>query len=191
MSTPSWLSTIEAVGEGIISTAVPGGAAIVAGINALLPDDKKLPQNATGSQVTDAVSALPPEQQAQVREKMVDLAIARVNEQGKDLDAQNESIASVNATMRVEDETRKLSWRDYWGYVSGTAFGFVVVMVCIMIAHAVWTNGYDALDKIPSVVGAFSVLFGIASTVLGVTSGIEAHHKGMTDRIMAGHSDDQ
>jgi len=75
------LSILGKVGSGIISTLIPGGggAAIVAGINAFLPNDKQLPENATGVQAQDAVSRLPPEQQAQVLSKKYDVQIAEVN----------------------------------------------------------------------------------------------------------------
>lgn len=99
--------------------------------------------------------------------------------------AETAQIASVNSTMQKEDETRKFSWRDYWGYVSGTAFAFVVAVVIFIVFMAVHTDHYELLANIPPVVGAFSVLFGIAAGVLGVQASIEAHHAGMVDRIEA------
>jgi len=42
------LDILKTVGGGLISTLVPGGGAIVELINGFLPDDKKLPSNATG-----------------------------------------------------------------------------------------------------------------------------------------------
>lgn len=73
------LKILGKVGSGIVSTMVPGGGAIVAGINALLPDDKKLPEQATGVDVQNAVSTLSPEQQAEVLTKKYDVEIAEVN----------------------------------------------------------------------------------------------------------------
>lgn len=71
------MKILGTVGGGLISTLVPGGAAIVAGINAFLPDDKKLPENATGTQVQDAVSSLPPAQQAEILSKEYEVEIAK------------------------------------------------------------------------------------------------------------------
>lgn len=100
--------------------------------------------------------------------------------------AASDQVVAVNTTMQTEDKTRSFSWRDYWGYVSGTAFGFVVGAVIYIVGMSMYTNQYGAMDKIPAIVGAFSVLFGIAAGVLGVQSGIETHHSGMVDRINAG-----
>ena len=106
------------------------------------------------------------------------LAVAQIT-------ADSAQVSAVNDTMRVEDNTRKFSWRDYWGYVSGTAFGFVVGAVIYVVGMAMYTGHFEAMGQIPSIVGAFSVLFGIAAGVLGVQSGIETHHAGMVDRINA------
>jgi hypothetical protein len=71
-------SILKTVGGGLISSLVPGGSAIVAGINAFLPDDKKLPENATGIQAQDAINSLPPETQAQVLCKEHDVTIEEI-----------------------------------------------------------------------------------------------------------------
>lgn len=73
------LKILGTVGSGLVSALVPGGGAIVAGINAFLPDDKKLPETATGTQVQDAISTLPPQQQAEILSKEYDVEIAKVN----------------------------------------------------------------------------------------------------------------
>ena len=73
------LKILGQVGGAVVSTMVPGGAAIVAGINAFLPDDKKLPETATGVQVQDAISTLPPDQQAAVLSKQYDVEITKSN----------------------------------------------------------------------------------------------------------------
>lgn len=73
------LKILGKVGSGIVSAMVPGGSAIIAGINALLPDDKKLPEQATGVDVQNAVSTLPPKEQAEVLSKKYDVEIAEIN----------------------------------------------------------------------------------------------------------------
>lgn len=70
---------LKTVGGGLLSAFVPGGGAIVAGLNAVLSDDNQLPENPTGIQVQDAVRSLPPEQQAEVLGKEYDVEIAKVN----------------------------------------------------------------------------------------------------------------
>ena len=102
-----------------------------------------------------------------------------------ELSAQTEALKAVNATMQKEDETRKFSWRDLWGWISGIAFGFCVALIGYLVVNAVVYNHPEYLATIPSIVGAFSVMFGISATVLGVQSAIETHHAGMADRIAA------
>ena len=102
------------------------------------------------------------------------------------LAAQVQSIEAVNSTMQTEDKTRVFSWRDGWGWISGVAFAVVVAIVCYIVIVATVQTHPELLSQIPPIVGAFSVLFGISSTVLGVTSGIEVHHAGMVDRLNAG-----
>lgn len=109
----------------------------------------------------------------------------------KALDAASGALSTVNATMQVEDKTRLFSWRDFWGYVSGCAFAFVVAIVGLIVWQAVGVTSKpnpELMAAIPSIVGAFSTLFGIAAVVLGVQSSIETHHAGMADRIAAGQT---
>ena len=99
-----------------------------------------------------------------------------------ELNAQVSQLQTVNETMQTEDKTRAFSWRDFWGYISGVAFAVVVGIVCYLVGNAVYFNHPELLATIPAIVGAFSVLFGIAATVLGVQSSIETHHAGMAER---------
>ena len=99
--------------------------------------------------------------------------------------AQVAQLGQINATMQVEDKTRAFSWRDYWGYIAGTAFGAVVLAVIYLVVSGVYLNKPELMGAIPQIIGAFTTLFGIAATVLGVQSSIETHHAGMTDRITA------
>lgn len=60
-----------------IGVANPLVGAGIAAVNMFLPDDKKLPESATGQEVQDAAASLPPDQRASLLEKRVDLEIAR------------------------------------------------------------------------------------------------------------------
>jgi len=71
-------SILKTVGTGLISTFVPGGSAIVSVINGFLPDDKKLPENATGAQAQDAINTLSPEDKAIVLNKKFDVQIEEI-----------------------------------------------------------------------------------------------------------------
>ncbi len=67
---------LKTVGSGLIQTLLPGtGSLIIAGLNAVLPSDKQLPENATGEQAQNAISKLSPELQASVLSKEYDYKI--------------------------------------------------------------------------------------------------------------------
>ena len=61
----------------VAASFIPGGPAVVGLLNAVLPDDKKLPETATGQQIMDAHSSLTPNQQSSLSEKKIDLEIAQ------------------------------------------------------------------------------------------------------------------
>jgi len=72
------LKILGKVGSAVVSTMVPGGGAIINMVNEFLPDDKKLPENATGAQAQEAISTLPPVQQAEILAKKYDVEIAEI-----------------------------------------------------------------------------------------------------------------
>ena len=59
------LDILGKVGGAVVKTMVPGGGLIIDVVNEFLPDDKKLPADATGSDMQAAVDKLPPDQRAQ------------------------------------------------------------------------------------------------------------------------------
>ncbi|WP_321367884.1 hypothetical protein [uncultured Desulfuromusa sp.] len=61
----------------VAASFVPGGSAAIELVNAFLPEDKKLPETATGGDVISAVDSLPAEQRASLFEKQIDLEIAQ------------------------------------------------------------------------------------------------------------------
>ena len=78
---------VKTVGAGVVTATVPGGGAIVGAVNALLPDEKKLPETATGDQIRGAISSLPPEKQVEVMNKQFDVDITQITESGSTLRA--------------------------------------------------------------------------------------------------------
>jgi len=177
---PMVSSVLAATGVG-----VPAAAAISAA-GALISGALGVPNTPD-----DVAQALVTNPDAAVKIKQIEadhgehLAQIAQQKEAAELNAKVTQLQTVNETMRVEDNTRKFSWRDYWGYISGTAFAFVVGVIGYLVGAAVYLNHPEQLSAIPAIVGSFSVLFGIASTVLGVTSSIETHHAGMVDRINA------
>jgi len=72
-------SILKTVGSSIIKNIVPGGGVIIDFVNDLLPQDKKLPNDATGEQVDHAIKSLSPDQQTRIMEKELDVEIAEIN----------------------------------------------------------------------------------------------------------------
>ena len=72
-------SVLAKVGSAIFKSVVPGGGLIVDMINGFLPDDKKLPNDATGEQISSGVMAIPPDQRAQLLSKEIDVELAEIN----------------------------------------------------------------------------------------------------------------
>ena len=69
---------LKTVGTGLISTMVPGGGAIVGLINGFLPDDKKLPETATGQDAQKAIDTLSSVDKANVLNKEYDVQIEEI-----------------------------------------------------------------------------------------------------------------
>jgi len=72
-------SILKKVGTSIIKNVIPGGEFAIDMVNKFLSEDKKLPPNATGEQVSQAIQLLPPEIQAQILSKEYDVQIAEIN----------------------------------------------------------------------------------------------------------------
>ena len=66
---------LKKVGGAVVKTMVPGGGLIVDVVNEFLPDSKKLPPDATGSDMQAAVDSLPPDQRAQLLSREFDVQV--------------------------------------------------------------------------------------------------------------------
>lgn len=116
---------LKSVGSAVISNVVPGGSAIISLANEFLPDDKKLPGNATGDQALSAINSLPPEQQASVYEKELDVSIEQIRQTHGSLQAMLASEAISQHTTRPK-----------------IALGsFRVVSFAIIVAISAWAYG--------------------------------------------------
>ncbi len=91
---------IKSVGGAVVRNAVPGGGLIVDAVNALLPDDAKLPTDATGHDIKRAVEALPPEQRAAIEQKRFDVEIAQIRQENSTVRAMLEADTKTPHTTR-------------------------------------------------------------------------------------------
>ena len=88
---------LSKVGGAIIKDVIPGGgiaSLVIDTVNAFLPDDKKLPENATSEQALSAIERLPADQQAAVLSKQFEVEIAEINGWSQVV----ESLAKADAT---------------------------------------------------------------------------------------------
>ncbi len=128
---------VKTVGSSVISNAVPGGSLIVEGINALLPDDKQLPVDATGNQVNSAISNLPPEQQAQVLNKEYDVKLEQIKQSHSSL----QTMLEVNATSTH-------TTRPKIAYQAFQVIAFSTISVIFAWSFAVITGNTEMVDTI-------------------------------------------
>jgi len=117
---------IRTVGTGIISTTVPGGALLVGAVNELLPEDKKLPTDATGDQVKHALNGLPPTDRARILEKEYDVDIAAIQESH-----------STVRTMLESDAKNPHTTRPYIAKHSFHVVAFTVVITILLWAYGI------------------------------------------------------
>jgi hypothetical protein len=75
-------SIIKKVGGAALASMPPYGPLALAAINAILPENQKLPDSATGTQVSDSISSLPPEQRQIVLSQELKLEETKVKESG-------------------------------------------------------------------------------------------------------------
>lgn len=155
---------VKSVGSGVIREVVPGGGILVDAVNEFLPDDKKLPGNATGKDIDSAVSSLPADQRARVMEKEFDVDLTQIRQSNETVRAMLESDAKNQHTTRP--------------YIAKGAFHVIAFAVVLVVAT--WSYGViagrDGLVEsvtggwpfVLSVIGPFVVLlhayFGVLKT---------------------------
>lgn len=89
------IDILKSVGSAAIQVAMPGtGSLLVAGLNELLPAESKLPVNPTGTDVSNAIASLPPEQRASVLEREFDVEVVQIEQSNQTLRAMLESDAA-------------------------------------------------------------------------------------------------
>lgn len=130
----------------------------------------------------DALEAIrrDPQLQIQLQQAMTPVIIAQLEADARELE-------SINATMRAEyassDEYVR-RWRPYWGYITARAWMLQIAMLAVVVIGAViatvmgQTAAVDALlAGAATLVGALTVQWGIALTVLGVSVSKRTHDK--------------
>ena len=148
------LDILTKVGSSIVRNVVPGGGLIVDVVNELLPDDKKLSNSATGSEISSAIGSLPAEQQAQIL--------------GREFDVQETEIKESNETLREalrSDAANPQSTRPYIAKHSFHILALVTFTVVLLWEYGVGIENdslvetvQDGWPFVAAVIGPFVVL---------------------------------
>ena len=134
-----FLSIAKTVGAGAISALVPGGPAIVAGINALLPDEYKMPENVTGKQAEQTIQSLDPETKAKVLSKQFDVKIEQIQQSYDTL-----------RTMLTQDATNPQSTRPKIAWLFAWVLALNISFVSAVWGYSVLTESKDMTQAIMS-----------------------------------------
>lgn len=85
----------------------------------------------------------------------------------------SQDIAEVNETMRQEGKSEhwmQWTWRPFIGYVTGVSFAGTVFFIGVVMWRAIFNDQATALASIPQIIGAFTMLFSVPGSILGVAS---------------------
>lgn len=127
---------LKKAGAAVIRDAVPGGGLILDMVNQFLPDDKKLPSNATADQATAAIQSLTPDQQAMLMSKELDVQIEEVR-----------SWTSIQEALAKADEAGS-STRPWIAKLMAIVVVFAIVIFMGLWAYAVGAKNNETLVAI-------------------------------------------
>ena len=152
---------LKTVGSGLIKTLVPGGGMIIDVVNGFLPDDKKLPNDATGEQAQSAINGLPPEQRASVLEKEYDVKIEQIKQ----------SYGALNTMLSANAKSTHTT-RPKIAYQAFQVIAFSTISVISAWSFAVVTGNVNMIAKIESswlfVLGVITPLVTVLHAYFGV-----------------------
>jgi len=162
---------------GVASAFIPGGPAVLKAINLVLPEDKKLPETATGSDMHQAVNNLTPEARSSLMEKELDVEIAEIN-----------SWTSIQEAHAIADASGS-SWRPFialmmaWFIVIASSF---MVIIWVMAVHG---NDVETLKVIKDSWPYLLALFGLPTELLRAYFGMRTKEKKARYSTAAGQPD--
>ncbi len=127
---------LKTVGSGLIKTLVPGGGLLIDAVNGFLPDDKKLPNDATGQDAQNAINTLTPEQKASVLNKEYDVEIEEIRGFTDRFKAMAEVDASGNTT------------RPQIAKMMAQVVCFTIIVIVSMYAFAITSHDAEMIRAI-------------------------------------------
>lgn len=148
-----------------VSTVIPGGPLILGAVNAMLPDDEKLSDSATGADIRNAVNQLAPEQRASLMEKQLDVEIAEI-----------ESWQGIQASLAQADAAGS-STRPYIAVLMAWCVILVIsIFICIW-GYAVVKNHVLTLEALNDAWPMMTVLIATPTALLRSYFGMRTKEK--------------
>lgn len=130
----------------VAGTLNPALGAVIGVVNTFLPEEEKLPETATGSDVEAKVNQLPPEQRASIFEKEIDLKIAQEEGWTARYEAMCKGDGQSTRPWIAKQMTRVLSFE--------------------IMAFTVWAFMYPDQMNNPVLWTVFGTLTGVPATIL-------------------------
>lgn len=156
---------LRKVGSTAIKAFVPGGGLIVDFVNEFLPKEKQLSGDATGEQVTQAVNSLPPEQQAQVFMKEIDVELAEIS-----------SWTQVQGSLAEADKSGA-STRPQIALMMARIVAFVVIAFASMWIVAIFRDQVVMVQKLTDSWPLMLAIVGTPTALLRAYFGMRSKEK--------------
>ncbi len=144
---------LKKAGSAVISSVIPGGGLIVDLINEFLPDDKKLPGTATGTDAQNAIDGLTPELRLQLMTRELDVEIAETN-----------AWASVQHSLAMADSSGN-STRPKIALM----MAWLVVLQVTVVSLSI---GYSALSQQDNTIAVLSQSWEMLTASMGIPTAV-------------------
>jgi len=163
---------VRTVGTGVLaSVAGPAAPLVIGAINAILPSDKQLPDDATGQQAQDAIATLPAADRAAIMDKEFDVQITEIKESH-----------STVRTMLESDAKNPQTTRPYIAKQAFHVIAFSIIATTGMWSYAVLMDNQEMVKAImdgwPFIVGVNATLASVLLHYFGV---LRKEHKQKMD----------
>jgi hypothetical protein len=143
---------LKTVGTGVIaSVAGPAAPLVLGAINAVLPDDAKLPDNASGQQAQDALASIPASARAELMDKQFDVDIVQIKESNSTVRMMLQSDAASPHTTRP-----KIAYQS-----------FQVIAFSIITTTAIWAYAVLAgkVEMVTAIMDGWVFIVGVNGTL--------------------------
>lgn len=145
-------SILKKVGKLAITTSTGSTAgAILTAVNAVLPSDKQLPDNATGDQAMEAIEELPANERAAIMDKKFDVDITQIKESNETL-----------RTMLTANATSTHTTRPMIAYEAFQVTAAIHLIIVVLWAWAVITS--ESTNKIQDVMNGYPFVLSLTAT---------------------------